>query len=72
MHCDPLKDHPVHESPTQPVTLQQAALESPTLARLAALARDSSERLKAVELINPCLRPAIRPVPSTGLNGACW
>jgi hypothetical protein len=33
-----------------PVTLQQAAQASPTLARLAELARDSGERLKAVEL----------------------
>ncbi|HSV36933.1 MAG TPA: DciA family protein, partial [Ramlibacter sp.] len=50
-----------------PVTLQQAAEDSPTLARLAQLARESGERLKAVELLLPTsLRAAIRPGPIDG------
>lgn len=53
-----------------PVTLQQAAHESPTLARLAQLARESGEQLKAVEsLIPPTLRPAVRPGP---IDGDSW
>ena len=43
------------------VTLQQASEESPTLAKLAALTRDSSERLKAIEMLIPAtLRPALQ------------
>jgi hypothetical protein len=52
-----------------PVTLQQAAEESPTLARLAELARESGERLKAVEpLIPASLRSAVKagPIEGTG------
>ncbi|MGE0496979.1 MAG: hypothetical protein AB7I35_07685 [Ramlibacter sp.] len=53
-----------------PVSLQQAAQDSPTLARLAELARDSSERLKAVELLIPVpLRPAIKAGP---VDGSDW
>ena len=53
-----------------PVPLHQAAEESPTLARLAQLARDSGERLKAIESsIPPALRPAIRPGP---IEGTTW
>jgi hypothetical protein len=53
-----------------PVTLQQAAQDSPTLARLAELARDSSERLKAVELLIPdALRSAVRAGP---IDGPAW
>jgi hypothetical protein len=53
-----------------PVTLQQAAQDSPTLARLTQLARDSGERLKAVEqLIPAALRPAVRPGP---IDGTDW
>jgi hypothetical protein len=53
-----------------PVTLQQAADESPTLARLAQLARESGERLKAVErLIPAALRPAVKPGP---IDGPAW
>lgn len=56
--------------PTHAVTLQQAAQDSPTLARLAELARDSRERLKAVELLIPApLRPAISAGP---VEGAEW
>lgn len=47
-----------------PVTLQQAAGEAPMLAQLAQLARESGERLKAVEFLIPAsLRPAVRPGP---------
>ncbi|AEG91928.1 hypothetical protein [Ramlibacter tataouinensis] len=53
-----------------PVTLQQAAEDSPTLARLAELARDSSERLKAIELLIPqTLRSAVKAGP---IEGTTW
>ncbi len=52
------------------VTLLQATEDSPTLARLASLTRDSSERLRAVELLIPAtLRPAIQAGP---IEGATW
>jgi hypothetical protein len=53
-----------------PVPLHEAAEASPTLARLAQLARESGERLKAVEqLIPPPLRASIRPGP---IEGTTW
>jgi len=53
-----------------PVTLQQATEDSPTLARLAGLARESGERLKAVEsLIPAALRPCVKPGP---IEGTAW
>lgn len=53
-----------------PVTLHQAAEASPTLARLAQLARESGERLKAIESSIPApLRAAIRPGP---IDGTTW
>ena len=53
-----------------PVTLQQAAEEAPVLARLAQLARDSGERLKAIETSIPDpLRASIRPGP---VEGTTW
>ncbi len=53
-----------------PVTLQQAAEDSPTLARLAELARDSGERLKAVESLIPApLRSAVKAGP---IDGPAW
>ena len=53
-----------------PVTLQQAAADSPTLARLTELARDSGERLKAVELLIPvALRSAVKAGP---VDGPSW
>jgi len=52
------------------VTLQQAADESPTLAKLVALTRESSERLKAVEfLVPPALRAALQAGP---IEGQTW
>jgi hypothetical protein len=53
-----------------PVSLQQAAEDSPTLARLAQLARESGERLKAVESLIPApLRSAIKAGP---IDGTDW
>lgn len=53
-----------------PVPLHQAAEESPTLARLAQLARESGDRLKAIESSIPAaLRAAIRPGP---IEGTTW
>ena len=52
------------------VTLQQAADEAPTLARLAGLVRESGERLLAIEALLPApLRAAVRPGP---IEGTTW
>jgi hypothetical protein len=52
------------------VSLQQAADESPTLAKLAQLARESRERLDAVEQLIPhSLRSAVRAGP---IEGTTW
>jgi hypothetical protein len=52
------------------VPLHQAAEEAPTLARLAQLARESGERLKAVEQCIPApLRASVRPGP---IEGTTW
>jgi len=52
------------------VPVQQAAEEAPTLARLAQLARDSGERLKAIEGSIPApLRRSLRPGP---IEGTTW
>ena len=52
------------------IPLQQASQESPTLARLTALTRDSSARLKAIDgLIPPLLRPAVQAGP---IEGGSW
>lgn len=49
------------------VTLLEAAEGSPTLASLAARARDASERLAAVQdLIPPEMRPGIQAGPAEG------
>ena len=53
-----------------PVPLHQAAEDSPTLARLLLLARESGERLKAIELLIPApLRAAVHPGP---IEGTTW
>lgn len=53
-----------------PVAVHQAAVESPTLARLAQLARESGERLAAIESSIPAsLRASIRPGP---IEGTSW
>lgn len=52
------------------VTLQQATQDSPPLARLAALAQESVDRLKAVEHLIPVpLRSVVRPGP---IDGGVW
>jgi hypothetical protein len=52
------------------VTLQQASEDSPTLAKLTALTRDSSDRLKAIEMLIPAtLRPAVQAGP---IDGDAW
>ncbi|MEJ7688060.1 MAG: hypothetical protein WKG52_14335 [Variovorax sp.] len=52
------------------VSLQQAAEGSPTLASLAARARDAGERLQAVlELIPPEMRGAVQAGP---VEGGTW
>jgi len=54
----------------RPVTLQQAAENSPTLARLYELARESSERYKSIELLIPeALRSAVKAGP---IDGQTW
>jgi hypothetical protein len=51
-------------------TLLQATQESPTLAHLAALAMESSARLRSVENLIPMgLRSAVRPGP---IEGSAW
>ncbi|HEY9209286.1 MULTISPECIES: DciA family protein [Acidovorax] len=51
------------------ITLQQASEDSPTLAKLAALTRDSSERLQAIErLIPSALRSTVQAGPIDGGN----
>lgn len=52
------------------VTLQQASTESPTLAKLTALATDSGERLRCVSALVPVsLRASISPGP---VEGSTW
>lgn len=54
----------------QSVTLLQASQDSPTLARLTELARDSDARLKAIEQLIPAsLRPAVKAGP---IEGPVW
>ncbi len=54
----------------RPVSLLQASQDSPTLARLTELTRDSVARLKAIEsLIPESLRPAIKAGP---IEGPVW
>ena len=53
-----------------PVTVQQATQDSPTLAGLAARALDAQQRLRAIEdLIPPELRGAVLAGPA---EGASW
>ena len=53
-----------------PVTLLQASQDSPTLARLTELTRDSVARLKAIEFLIPgSLRPAVKAGP---IEGPVW
>jgi hypothetical protein len=50
-----------------PLTLQQAADDSPTLASLVARARDASERLRTIEELIPAeMRAAVKAGPAEG------
>lgn len=54
----------------RPVPLHEAAEDSPTLARLTQLARESGERLQAIEPLIPApLRSCVRPGP---IEGTSW
>lgn len=51
-------------------TLAQAAAAAPTLARLMALAQESSRRLR---LVSPLLAPSMRPAVQAGpIEDAAW
>lgn len=53
-----------------PISLQQAANASPTLAKLAALTQDSSARLAAIQPLMPItLRRSVLAGP---IDGSCW
>lgn len=52
------------------ITLQQASMESPTLARLTAMTQESQARWKAVQSLVPAsLQPLVQPGP---IDGATW
>ena len=66
----PPRPRPTIRKSNQAFTVQQAAADSPSLAHLSALARDSSARLKALDgLIPASLRSAIRSGP---IDGDAW
>jgi hypothetical protein len=70
MHRDPLISMPSSPRRPYPVTLQQAAQDSPTLAKLTQLARESGQQLEAVESLIPhSLRSAVRAGP---IDGESW
>ena len=53
-----------------PITVEQAARESPALSQLVRLTRESSERLRAVQ---PLLPPALRHCVEAGpIEGDTW
>jgi len=53
-----------------PVTVQQAAEESPVLARLTSLARESTQRLEAIAPLFPAgLLACVKPGP---IEGPAW
>ncbi|EER61356.1 conserved hypothetical protein [Acidovorax delafieldii 2AN] len=52
------------------ITLQQASEDSPTLARLTALTRESTQRLQAIEMLIPvALRSTVQAGP---IDGTTW
>lgn len=52
------------------ITLQQASEDSPTLARLTALTRESTQRLQAIETLIPvALRSTVQAGP---IDGTTW
>ena len=59
----------MHRRLQSAVSLHQAADNSPSLARLTDLVRESNQRLKAIEtLIPPALRLAVKAGPIDGEN----
>lgn len=53
-----------------PISLQQAAASSPTLAKLVAMTQDSSARLQAIQPLMPVtLRKVVQAGP---IEGSCW
>ena len=53
-----------------PISLQQAAQSSPTLAKLVAMTQDSSARLQAIQPLIPItLRKVVQAGP---IEGSCW
>jgi hypothetical protein len=70
MHSYPLMTSPSSNRRHYAVPILQAAEDAPTLAKLARLARESGERLLAVESLIPhSLRSAVRPGP---IDGTEW
>ena len=60
----------MHRRLQSAVSLHQAAGDSPSLARLADLVRESNQRLKAIETLIPAaLRPAVKAGP---IDGESW
>ena len=54
----------------QPISVQQAAQDSPTFARLSSLAADSTARLRSVQFLIPfALRTTIKAGP---IDGSVW
>ena len=59
----------MHRRLQSTVSLHQAADNSPSLARLTDLVRESNQRLKAIETLIPvALRPAVKAGPIDGEN----
>ena len=59
----------MHRRLQSAVSLHQAAGNSPSLARLTDLVRESNQRLKAIETLIPVtLRPAVKAGPIDGEN----
>ena len=59
--------------PLQAVSFSQAIDNSPSLAKLALMARQSADMLKrVVRLLPPALRASVRPAPLKVTTGACW
>jgi hypothetical protein len=59
----------MHKRLQSAVSLHQAAGNSPSLARLTDLVRESNHRLKAIETLIPlALRPAVKAGPIDGEN----
>jgi hypothetical protein len=70
MHCYPFMTSPTPNRRHFAVPILQAAEDAPTLAKLARLARESGERLQAVESLIPTpLRTAVRAGP---IEGSDW